>query len=267
MPRGWRNRSANQAVENIHQHLNLYSAAAMAAGVSMLALAQPAEGSVVVTKTNVTLGRYSSIAIDLNKDGTNDFELSITGGGYDHSFYRTFVAKPLAGGKVEGGRSRGSLGPYASALAKGADIGPSAHFSSSMAREQLIVERTAGFESGVSGHSSYGKWGKVSNHYLGVKFLIKGATHYGWIRMTTTWNYGLTATITEYAYETIANKKIGAGSTTDATVEARTVSAGKDFGAVKAPSLGMLASGERGLALWRRDNGVSPTLDAVEPKS
>ena len=43
MPRGWRNRSANQAVENIHQHLNLYSAAAMAAGVSMLALAQPAE--------------------------------------------------------------------------------------------------------------------------------------------------------------------------------------------------------------------------------
>jgi hypothetical protein len=112
MPRGWRNRSANQAIENIHQHLNLYSAAAMAAGVSMLALAQPAEGSVVVTKTNVTLGRYSSIAIDLNKDGTNDFELSITGGGYDHSFYRTFVAKPLAGGKVEGGRSRGSLGPY-----------------------------------------------------------------------------------------------------------------------------------------------------------
>jgi hypothetical protein len=45
------------------------------------------------------------------------------------------------------------------------------------------------------------------------------------------------------------------------------VSAGKNFGAVKGPSIGMLASGERGLALWRRDNGVSPTLDAVEPKS
>jgi len=45
------------------------------------------------------------------------------------------------------------------------------------------------------------------------------------------------------------------------------VSAGKNFGAVKGPSLGMLASGEWGLALWRRDSGVSPTLDAVEPKS
>ena len=45
----------------------------------------------------------------------------------------------LGGGKVMGG-NRGMLGPYASALAKGANIGPSAHFSSSAARQQIILE-------------------------------------------------------------------------------------------------------------------------------
>src|SRR5579862_9910203 len=136
MPHGWLNRSGNLAFKNIHQHLNLYSAAAMAAGVSVLALAHPAEGSVVVTKTNITVGFGSQVSIDINKDGINDFTIAGEGANYDHSFYATFAIRPLTGGKVVGGK-RGPLGPYASALVKGANIGPSAHFSSSVARSQI----------------------------------------------------------------------------------------------------------------------------------
>ena len=41
--------------DNINRRLGTYSATAMTAGVSLLALAQPAEGSVVVTKTDVAI--------------------------------------------------------------------------------------------------------------------------------------------------------------------------------------------------------------------
>ncbi|MGH9493883.1 MAG: hypothetical protein ACRD3B_02700 [Candidatus Sulfotelmatobacter sp.] len=246
-------RPIHGALESMNHRLNLYSVAALTAGVSLLALAKPAEGSVVVTKTNISLTNGGQASIDINKDGTNDFFLSVGAGGYDHSFYATFAVTPLAGGKVTGGNSRGVLGPYASALAKGANVGPSAHFSSSVGRERIIVERTAGFVSGSSGHSSYGKWGNVSNRYLGVKFLIKGQTHYGWIRLSVQWTHGLTATITAYAYETVANKKIGGGNAPDAPVstDASVVPLGNSKR--KGPSIGLLALGSDGLAAWRRE--------------
>jgi len=232
--------------ENINRRLAVYSAAAVTAGVGMLALAQPAEGSVVITKVNIPIS--SGTQIDLNKDGINDFVFTFSKGGYDHSFYATLAVQPLTGGKVVGG-ARGSVGPYASALAKSANIGPSAHFSSSAGRGQLVIERSNGSVSGPTSHYKlYGKWGSATNQYLGVRFLIKGAIHYGWIKMTIT---RLSGTITEYAYETVAGKKIVAtGASAGGAVEAAGESANtKPSG----PAIGMLALGADGLALWRRE--------------
>jgi len=257
MPRGLRARSAKRTVDRLNQHLNLYSTAAVAAGVSMLALAQPAEGSVVVTKTNITVGFGSQISIDINKDGINDFMIAGEGANYDHSFYATFAIKPLAGGKVVGG-NRGPLGPYASALVKGANIGPSAHFSSSVARSQITIERLLGSASASTHESFYGKWPGINNRYLGVKFLIKGATHYGWIRMSVSELSEISGTITEYAYETVANKTIGAGATTDSSEIATETPARENDPSLGKASLGMLASGADGLAIWRREQDPSP---------
>ena len=145
--------SSNNLPEIIDQRLSLYSTAALAAGVGMLALAQSMEGKVVVTPANISLSRFQSVSIDFNKDGINDFIFAVSAGGYDHSFYGTLVAKPLTGGKVLAG-TRGAIGPYASALVQGANIGPSAHFSSSVARQRIMIERTAGFASGSTGHTS-----------------------------------------------------------------------------------------------------------------
>ncbi|HEY1679299.1 MAG TPA: hypothetical protein VGG04_16400 [Candidatus Sulfotelmatobacter sp.] len=235
--------------DRIQHFLGLYSAAAMTAGVGLLALAAPAEGSVVVTKTNIQIDGFNPAFIDFNKDGVNDVELVVNIANYDHSFYWSFAAIPLNGGKVMGG-NRGPLGPYASALAKGGNIGPSAHFSSSQARGQIIMERLLGSESASIHVTYYGKWVVNTPHYLGVKFIINGQTHYGWVMATVSTNEELSGTVTEFAYETEANKKIGAGATSDAAP-------GDSFAAQamppSGPSLGMLALGADALPVWRRE--------------
>jgi hypothetical protein len=230
--------------------LKAYSLAAMAAGVSALALAQPqpVEAEVVVTDTRIEVYKFGSVSIDLNNDGTTDFTLSNGGGGYDHSFYGSFVAIPLTGGKVIAGRS-GSQGAYASALANGAIVGPSAQFSSAAGQGQVLIERSVGFVSASTVNTVFGKWGNASNQYLGVKFLINGKTHYGWIQMSTNTVGSISATITAYAYETDANTAITIGSTADGIEKASAPAATTSN---RGPALGMLALGADGLGMWRR---------------
>jgi hypothetical protein len=242
--------------EIVEHRVSLYSLGAVAAGVSLLALAAPAEGSIVVTNTNIPV--TTNAFVDMNNDGINDFQFTILAGGYDHSFYRTLAVIPLTGGKPVGG-ARAPLGPYGSALVSGASIGPSAHFSSSVARGQVTLERTNGSVSGPTSHyTPYGQWGvNGTSHYLGVKFLISGAIHYGWIKLDVSRSSGFQALITEYAYETTANKAIGAGNTVAAesassTLQPPSPHIGEKESKPSGPSLGMLAAGIDGIALWRR---------------
>jgi hypothetical protein len=228
----------------IDGQLKAYSTAAIAAGVSALALAQPAEGKVIVTQANLEIPKFQSVSIDLNNDGTNDFTFAISGGDYDHSFYGTFAVRPLTGGKVVAG-VRGSQGAYASVLAEGAVVGPSAKFSSSAGRGEALIERTTGTASATVTNRPYGPWVNITAQYLGVRFLINGETHYGWVQLSTDTTKGLSATITAYAYETVANEKV--------TIEP----SGDDVDAAAAtsnrgPALGMLALGADGLKMWRQ---------------
>lgn len=250
----WRIRSAKELLlRNIEGHLSVYSASAVMAGVGLLALAQPAESEIVVTHVNIPI---CGSTVDLNKDGIPDFSFPCYTSFYEHTFYAKLMVAPLTGGKAVGG-ARNSNGPYASALSSKAKIGSSAHFSSSVGIEQLLVERTGGGQSTNSNseYSMVGQWGKKGYRYLGVKFLIKGQTHYGWIRMEVTrkphHQRSLNGTITEYAYETIANKEIGAGSTPDdSTTAEKSTSEGPENSS--GTSLGMLALGAQGIPMWRR---------------
>jgi len=72
----------------------------------------------------------------------------------------------------------------------------------------------------TSGSLFYGYWlngGKgVKNRYLGLKFAIRGRIHYGWARLSVTITHGrpyITATLTGFAYETVANRPIITGHT------------------------------------------------------
>jgi hypothetical protein len=227
--------------EAIDHRAKVYSMAAVAAGVTMLALAPPAAAEVVV-HGNVTVN------LDINHDGIADFQFSLSSFAY-HSNFAILNVSPLTGGAVVG--SPGSRGSYASALTRGAKIGPSAHFSS---KGRATVERSHGrFFSSKSSRTrhTYGKWSGDSTHYLGVKFLIDGATHYGWVRMTVNAAFApIKATITAYAYETVANKRILAGIPAKNSANTQAEPKAESLGH---PSLGMLAAGSDGLALWRRD--------------
>jgi len=214
-----------------------YIAAAGAAGVGMLALTQSAEAKVVYTPTNVTV--TTPVAIDLNGDGIADFTLGFFG--YQHEIF-VDVTPQVTGNAVRGNGSAG-CGFFGVPIGAGEKFLTNSYFGHGV--------RMAGFYGyGIS--SSNGLWANVSNRYLGVKFLIDGQVHYGWARLSVT-NEIRTVVLTGYAYETTPNKTIIEGHISgpekaDASAPAYLLTPGSG-----PATLGMLARGSDGLALWRRE--------------
>jgi len=221
-------RQSFKVSDGLNRQLSTYALAASAAGVSLLALAGAADAKVIYTSTHQVTRSHVPLYIDLNHDGINDFLLRTTyyvGSSYskvglsasgDHNFSNVVAARRLS-------RS-GYFFSAASALPAGARIGPALKFS---LRHPFMAEELFQQNVRTSQYSDLGQWvskGKgVSNRYLGLKFLIDGKVHYGWARISVTVahhrQYGdVTATLTGYAYETVANKPITAGQTAGAVV-------------------------------------------------
>jgi hypothetical protein len=229
----------------------------------MLAPALPAEGEIISTKANIPIAAtFSAIPptpLDLNHDGVADLRFSRYIFGYYHSVrdnVRTVGANKAALAGTSNHTYKGW--GYASALKAGAPIGPSAHFAEKdvmlFARSQ--VETSNGKT--LTQHL-YGKWlGNNPERFLGVRFLIDGVIHYGWVRLTITSGTGKEAvgTITGYAYETIAGKPIKAGAVSDGSEadDGQADNTQAPAQELSGPSLGMLALGAHGLALWRYED-------------
>ena len=215
--------------ESLHRRLNAYALAASAAGVSVLAMAQPAEAKIIYTPAHVVLGARSNTAynLDLNRDGIRDFTLSH---GYNYSSTTGFLFSIVQMEPYEENANR-IAGPsaYASALRAGVRVGPSNRFSGN----GIMAVGRANGRSGIPTYQ--GVWankGKgLQNRYLGLTFAIKGKPHYGWARINIS-KYPFTTTLTGYAYETIPNKPIVAGKTK-----------GPDVITLQPASLGALAAG------------------------
>jgi hypothetical protein len=180
----------------------MYALAASAAGVGMLT-AQQAEARIVYTQTHKVIGLNGSYKLDVNHDGIADFKI------FDSYLYsvvyninRLFVTPYRLNGVQE---TRNA----AAADVQGARIGPNSFF----------LYRQAEMCSAATGNShtrSYGPWLNVKNRYLGLRFKIKGKTHYGWARLTVTVDdIQIKAILTGYAYETIPNHSIRAGEIAD----------------------------------------------------
>jgi hypothetical protein len=184
----------------------MYALAASAAGVGRLALSQSAEARIVYTKTHHFIGTKGIYNLDLNHDGTTDFVLLQSGTATGSRCSNTLLAKEELGNAVEG--KIGKYGHFASALTRGARIGPGATFIKGGAKGETMVA----ISHQDLGSRYSGAWVNVTNRYLGLKFNIAGKIHYGWARMTVKVNYcRINATLTGYAYETIPNKAIIAG--------------------------------------------------------
>ena len=70
-------RNASSLSNSFHQQLNGYALAAGAAGVALLALAQPSEARIVYTPAHKKLPLNKDFFLDLNHDRTTDFRLHI----------------------------------------------------------------------------------------------------------------------------------------------------------------------------------------------
>ena len=223
--------------DSVHQRLNMYALAASAAGVGVLAFTQPAEAKIVYTPTHHVIGKKDTYKLDLNHDKIADFALVNTRGCNTDFCVDVLSAIPSGGNGVEGARGFLSI-PYASALKRGARIGPKDPFSGRL------------MASSESSQGTIGKWLNVTNGYLGLRFNIHGKTHYGWARLTVQVLHGafIKTTLTGYAYETVANKPIIAGMTRSDGDEMSMVPP-----ASQPASLGLLAQGSPALPVWRRE--------------
>jgi hypothetical protein len=253
-------RTTSSLSESLHQRLNMYALAASAAGVSLLALGQPAEAKIVYTRCHVKLtpvpvsiyppyGGLRVYNLDLNHDGIADFRL-VNWWYNRYGHLRIFPMPPPAArgtNEIYGPRYNG----WAAALSAGVSVGPGGAFRKSN-NSMVYVWAGSGGGTWMSG-----SWFDVTNGYLGLKFFIDGKAHYGWARLNVLGkgHVAIQATLTGYAYETEPNKPIVTGRTkgsddTDSVepLDPTTLSAPSP----QAATLGLLALGAPGLPIWRR---------------
>jgi len=262
---------------NLNKALISYVAAACAAGGAILA-AVPAEGEVIYTPTNTAILAGSPVSLDLNHDGVTDFVLSMFAPGNNVNAlarhpsctvctfgeHESLKVSPQQAGNAIWGvsssvyrlgsnaqrRKRQQKKPNtvkeaAAPVAWGEVVGngPERSFQS----QALPMDSSNSFYyfGGGGTVNSFGAWGKgrkFTGPYLGFKFLIDGEIHYGWARVNVHANFlDLSATLTGYAYETVANRPILTGFT-HGTVEASSDTSQQTQPPV-AGSLGRLAAG------------------------
>jgi hypothetical protein len=220
----------------------MYALAASAAGVSLMALAQPAEAKIVYTPANLDIGQNDGvIGFDLNHDGIADFGLS-NRQQYSTSL-RSYFAHLKVVPKKQGNEVWGHNFGCASALPKGTRVGFKGRFYGSYPFGRYMASAT--FFGGSC------PWDHVSPAYLGLKLVIKGKVHFGWARVNVSRGFGtISATVTGYAYETIPGKAIITGATKGPDDPEPTGSL--DTPSPEPATLGALAMGAPGLSIWRR---------------
>jgi hypothetical protein len=244
--------------ESTLQRLNLYSLAAGAAGVGMLALAQPAAASIVYTPAHATITPGDVYPLDLNHDGNADVWITIANQHSNTSTaFETMVARPATGDGIEITQVRGQH--FAAALPVGVRIPSYLGFYRGRPGALMVIATE-----NPGGRGIEGNWSDVKDRYLGIRFQIKGETHYGWARFTTHVDLrplrgiAIVAELNGYAYETTPNRPIFTVPTGDVPDSAGEDSEPAAFRVGKPPSdrevatLGLLALGAPGIPFWRR---------------
>ena len=235
-----KSRNAAQLTSATEKKLLGYATLAAASGVAMLALAPSAEAKVVYTATNQKLPLNTTFVLDVNGDGIPDFNFfagTLLGGALKRDTY-TFNsdATLTVSAASQSNQVRGAQF-VASALPAGVKIGGDRKFEGG----NLFMGAVSATDGGPPTY--FGPWapqgGNVKDHYVGLKFVINGETHYGWARFNVQIRQplkgNLQAILTGYAYETVPNASIMAGKTS-----------GAEKADTRPATLGQLAAGAAG---------------------
>ena len=141
--------------ESIQKRLNMYVLVAGAAGVGMLAMAQPAAAKIVYTPANINLGFDQVTPLDLNHDGITDLSFYAVYGDSSSGGENSLFARP-AGQRQNAivGYVRGHS-DFASALRPGARVGKARAFVGSGLMAERDGTATASIQlSGVRGRTA-----------------------------------------------------------------------------------------------------------------
>ena len=150
---------------------------------------------------NPAIETQTNYLLDLNSDGTSDFNIVTNGGGMNLEAIST---NEIACGFIFGFPE---VGGFAQTIHAGAIIGAY--------QDGYNYDWTPGFGAmvGINGITNppliYGYWGS-NRDYLGLRFKINGQTHYGWIQMHLPATEGA-GFVEGFAYETEPNTAIIAG--------------------------------------------------------
>jgi hypothetical protein len=240
-------RKPTQFSSKLHDKLDAYALVAGAAGVAALALTSPAGAEIVFTPADQRIMNHAALNLDLNHDGVIDFKMlnfshfSTTPFGDALSIVPTIQANGFVGSNPR------RFYYFAVALPAGVSVGPGRTFLDRQANMAYASLTSVTYVSG-------GPWKNAVNRFLGLKFLINGEIHYGWARLTVLADKKrqlVSAKLTGYAYETVANQPIVAGQTSGTFESASSEFPQNEHSQVQ---LGLLALGSSGLAAWRREN-------------
>jgi len=227
-------RTPSRLSESVHHQLNMYALAASAAGVGMVALAQPAEAKIIYTPAHKVIEVNHALYLDFNHDERTGFRIEqywSSGSGTAEN-KASLDARALYSVSFQGVAGKASWPFHAYALKAGSEVGPTRPFGG-----QVMYYRFIGGSKRED--QCTGSWVNVKNRCLGLKFPIKGKVHYGWARLSVTcspYPSSLVAgVLTGYAYETIPNNPVITGKPK-----------GPDVITLEPGSLGRLAQGSAG---------------------
>ncbi|MFN0276518.1 MAG: T9SS type A sorting domain-containing protein [Chitinophagales bacterium] len=153
----------------------------------------------------VEIGELFEMDLDGDSQGDLLFQVVSTSGG-SWSFNRVFGYISTSVYSM-GDPSNNVIGysgaflPYGSALNSGDNIG---------AGEDFLSVYNVAFLGSIYGGITYGPWADQTDKYLGVKFIVGGNTHYGWVRMDATVG-PVSLTIKDYAFDATPDMAIAAG--------------------------------------------------------
>ena len=245
-----------QLSPSLLHRLSLYALALSVAGVASLALTEPADAKIVYTPAHIRIVVNKLTELDLNHDGINDFQFTNRYGTQLQLHSTLSVAPAQNLNRVWAGSCSAAIGTSrcAVALPKGKTVGPRSPFQKG--RSSLLM---AGHQGNGTSGSYFGRW-PLTTDYLGLKFVIKGKTHFGWARVhVDARSKGFVATITGYAYETVPNRPIVTGKTKGPNTIGADQPIALRARPARAATLGLLATGSPALSVWRREEASGAT--------
>ncbi|MEO6168519.1 MAG: T9SS type A sorting domain-containing protein [Chitinophagales bacterium] len=165
---------------------------------SLLAISNIANGQIVytdVTPDFVGTGNGASYDLDLNNDGTTDFQVNISSNGAD--------VKLLINASDNNAIAGTSSDPY--------------KYPSLLQANDIIGDALTWVEGNyqtmaTSGYfgNPYGDWFGAVDGYMGLRIKVGNDDHYGWARFDVSED-GKTFTVKDYAYESTEDAPIAAG--------------------------------------------------------